>query len=97
MPPGFDGDLELGADAVVGGDQDRVLEAGRLQIEQPAETAEVGIGAGPARRSRQRLDRFDQRVAGIDIDAGLAIGQRSIGAPAGTGHTFSRAFLGKRL
>ena len=29
VPAGLDGDLELGADAVVGGDQDRVLEAGR--------------------------------------------------------------------
>ena len=28
VPAGVDGDLELGADAVVGGDQDRVLEAG---------------------------------------------------------------------
>ena len=45
--PGVDGDLELGADAVVGGDQDRVAEAGRLEVEQPAEAAELGIGAGP--------------------------------------------------
>ena len=45
VPAGLDGDLQLGADAVVGGDQDRVLEAGPLEIEQRAEAAEVGIGA----------------------------------------------------
>ena len=48
MPPGLDGDLELGADAVVGGDQQRIAKAGRLEVEQPAEPAEPGV----ARRGR---------------------------------------------
>ena len=43
VPAGLDGDLELGADAVVGGNQDRVREAGRLEIEQRAEAAEIGV------------------------------------------------------
>ena len=73
MASGGDGDLELGADTVGGGDQDRVLEAGRLQIEQRAEAAEAGLGAGPRRRLGERLDRLDQGVAGIDIDPGIAV------------------------
>ena len=71
---GFDGDLELGADAVVGGDQNGVFEAGGLQIEQAAKAAEVGIGARPAGGPHQRLDGFDEAVAGIDVDAGIAVG-----------------------
>ena len=47
VPAGLDGDLELGADAVGGGDEDRVREAGRLEIEQRAEAAEVGVRARP--------------------------------------------------
>ena len=49
--PALDGDLDLGADAVVGRDQDRVDEARRLEVEQAAEAADLGIGAGPARRA----------------------------------------------
>ena len=44
---GFDRDLELGADAVGGGDQDRILEARRLQVEEAAETADPGVRARP--------------------------------------------------
>ena len=46
---GFDRDLDLGADAVGGRDQDRVLEAGGLEVEQPAEPADFGVGARPGR------------------------------------------------
>ena len=73
VPARVDGDLELGADAVVRRDEDRILEAGAFQIEQAAEAAEVRVGAGPARRFGQRLDRRDQRVAGIDVDAGITV------------------------
>ena len=46
---GLDGDLDLGADAVGGRDQNRVLEARGLEIEQPAEPADFGVGAGAGR------------------------------------------------
>ena len=52
-----DRELELGADAVVGRDQQRIVEARRLEIEEAAEAAQLGIGAGargslsPAARS----------------------------------------------
>src|SRR6185437_836674 len=41
------GNFELGADAVGGGDQDWILVACRLQVEEGTETAEPGFGAGP--------------------------------------------------
>ena len=67
--PAFDGDHQLGADAIVGGDQHRIAIAGRLEIEQAAETAEIGVGAWSAGRLDHRLDGLDQRVASIDVDA----------------------------
>ena len=71
---GLDGDLDLGADAVIGRHQDRVGEAGGLQVEQPAEPADLGIRPGPAGGAHQRLDRLDHGVARIDIDARIRVG-----------------------
>ena len=45
---GLDGDLDLGADAVIGGHQDRVGKAGPLEVEQPAKAADFRIGPGRA-------------------------------------------------
>jgi hypothetical protein len=61
---GIDGDLELGADAIVGRHQDRVLEAGGLEIEQGAE-AEVAPAAPPV--DCQRLDG-SPGIAGVDVE-----------------------------
>ena len=69
---GFDRDLDLGADAVGGGDQDRILEAGALEVEQSAEAADLGVRARPRRGPHQRLDQLHHAVAGVDIDAGIA-------------------------
>ncbi len=46
-----------------------------LQVEQAAEAADLGIGADAARGAHQRLDGVDHGVAGIDVDAGIGIGQ----------------------
>ncbi len=73
--PGLDGDHQLGADAVRGRDQQRIVVAGGLQVEQRPEAAQRRIGARPARGLRQRLDRFDERIARVDVDAGLGVGQ----------------------
>jgi hypothetical protein len=73
MAAGRDRDLQLGADAVRRRNQDRVAEPGGLEIEQRAEPAQPGIGAGPGGGARQRLDRLDQRVARVDVDAGLTV------------------------
>ena len=79
MPVMVDGELDLGADAVVAGDQQRVLVAGGLQIEERAETAEFGVRAGARCHPRERADRLDQRVAGGDVypRLGVGIGLRS--------------------
>ena len=75
MAAGIDGDLELGADAVIGGDQHRIDEAGGLEVEQAAEAADLGVGARPAGRADGRLDGLDQGVAGIDVDARVLVGE----------------------
>ena len=72
---GFDGDLELGADPVGGGDQNRVLEARGFQIEQPTEPADLGVRAGPGGCANHRLDEIDQTVAGVDIDARVRVSE----------------------
>src|SRR5262249_41938572 len=69
VPAGFDGDLHLGADAVIGGDQHRITKTRRLEVEKPAETAKLGAGTWSRRRTSQRLDGLDKSVSGIDIDA----------------------------
>ena len=73
VPIMLDRELDLGADAVVGGDQQRVGIARRAWIEEAAEAAELGIGAGPRGRPRERRDPLDQRVARRDRHSGLSI------------------------
>src|SRR5262249_29384668 len=70
---GLDGDLDLGADAVGRGDQDRVVEARGLEIEQAAEAADLGAGAGARGSAHQGLDQIHHAVSGIDIDAGVRV------------------------
>ena len=71
----LDRQLELGADAVIGGDQQRIVIARRLQVEEAAEPAEFGIGAGARGRAGEGGDGFDQRVAGGDRDAGIGVSE----------------------
>ena len=75
METGLDGDLDLGADAVGRRHQDRVLEAGGLEVEQPAEAADFRIRAGPSRGAYHRLDEIDQTVARIDIDTRIRVSE----------------------
>src|SRR3546814_7582088 len=70
VPSRIDRELELGTDPVVRGDEQRVAEPRRLQVEEAAEAAEIGVGARPARRTGQRGDGTDQRIAGVDRYAG---------------------------
>ena len=73
VTPGFDRELELGADAIVGGDEQRVGIAGCLEVEEAAESAEFGIRTGPRGRAREGSDRLHQRIAGLDRHAGIGI------------------------
>jgi hypothetical protein len=82
---GRDRDLELGADAVRRGDENRILESGGLRVEEPAKAAERGVRARPRGGARQGLDAVDQPVAGIDIDPCVAIGEAGFGRIASYG------------
>jgi len=79
---GVDGDLQLGADAVGGGDQQRILEAGGLGVEKGAETAERGVRARARGGAGQGRDGFDQGIAGIDVDARVLVSPVANGTPA---------------
>jgi hypothetical protein len=75
----LDRDLELGANAVRRGDEERILIAAGFEIEEGAEAAQARGGAEPRRRFRGRLDRLDQRIAGIDVDPGFLVSFRGYG------------------
>ncbi len=78
--PGFDGDLELGADAVIGRDQDRIVEPRGLEVEQAAEAADLAIRRQAARwRRTSGLMCSTMRVAGVDVDARLRKSEDAFG------------------
>ena len=54
--------------------QHQILEAGPFQIEKAAEAAEIGIRSGALGRACEWLNRFNQGVACVDIDTGIAVG-----------------------
>ena len=83
MAAAGDGNFELGAHPVGGGNQDRIFEARRLQVEKRAKAAESCVGALARGRFGEWLDRVDKRVARIDIDAGRTVGVAGIGARYG--------------
>src|SRR6185437_13380273 len=78
MTAGFDGNLDLGADAVIGGDENRIFESQRFEVEQPAEAADFGIRSRARSGAHQRLDQLHHPVAGIDIDAGLRVSEAAL-------------------
>ena len=73
MTAGFDGDLDLGDDPVIGGNEHRIAIAAGLEIEEGAEPAECRIRTRPPGRAGERPDRLDQRVAGRNINARIGI------------------------
>ena len=75
-------ELELGADAVGAGDEHRLAVA-LADLDQRAEAADAGEHLGAQRALGERLDALDQRVAGVDVDAGVAIGKRGVGTVGG--------------
>jgi hypothetical protein len=76
-------ELELGSDAVGRGDEDGIAIAGGLRVEEGAETAEGRGRAGSRGSARQRLDRLDQRIAGIDVDPRRLVGEAVYGVLPG--------------
>jgi hypothetical protein len=80
MAAGLDRDQKLGADTVGRGHQHRVLVAGSLEVEECAEAAECRVCAGSPGGGRQRLDRLDQGIASVDIDARVLVGPAVVDA-----------------
>src|SRR4029453_9213067 len=78
MSAGLDGELELGANAVSRSDQQRILEAAWLEVEQAAEPANAAQKSRAGRLGGKRAYRLDQGVARIDVDAGVAVGEGSL-------------------
>ncbi len=72
VPAVLERELELGADAVGAGDQHRLAVALR-DLEQRAEAADAREHLGAQRALGERLDALDQRIAGIDVHAGVAV------------------------
>ena len=68
-------ELELGPDAVGARDEHRLAIALR-QLDERAEAADAGEHFGTQRPLRERLDALDQRVACVDVDTRVTIGQR---------------------
>jgi hypothetical protein len=75
MAPRLDGDFQLGADPVGGGDQQGILVARGARIDERAEAAQGRVGARPRGGARQRRDGLDQGVAGVDVDSGIFVGR----------------------
>jgi hypothetical protein len=86
-----EGQLELGADAVGAGDQHRLAIFLR-DLEQGAEAADAGEHFGAHGALRRRLDAFDEGVAGVDIDTGIAIGERDGGGRIGVQDGFRKCW-----
>ena len=93
---GLDRDLDLGADAIGGRDQNRVLEARGLQIEQAAEPADFGVGAGARGGANHRLDQIDQTIAGIDIDARIRVSEPVFAVDHGLFQMMAAGYVGIR-
>ena len=96
MQAGFDRDLDLGADAIGGRDQNRILEAGGLQIEQSAEPADFGVGTGARGGPNHRLDQIDQPIARIDIDAGIRVSEPVLAVDHGLFQMMAAGYVGIR-
>ena len=75
MDPGFKGEHEFCPDAISARNQDWILPAVFLQIEQGAKTTQTPHDACTSRGFCQRADRFDQVIACLNIDTCVAISQ----------------------
>ena len=70
----FKGNLELGADAIGAGDQDRLLVFARVELEKAAKAADFAQDILVKRPLRKILDALFSAVAAGDVDPGVSIG-----------------------
>ena len=73
-----DGELELGADAI-GGRNEHGIAPGLVQFEQSAKAAQSAHHTLAQGGAGRWLDTFDEVGTCIDIDAGIAVAERSVG------------------
>lgn len=85
MLAGFDRDTQLGTDTIRRRDEQRITIPGLGEVEKAAETADAAHDARSRRVAGEGSDRFDEFVAGIDIDPGVlvAFGSDVSGFPSG--------------
>ena len=76
MASGLDREPELRADAVRARHHDRPAKTLERHFDQRSKAAEALQDLGAHRAADRRLYPFDQVVAGIDVDSGIAIGRR---------------------
>jgi hypothetical protein len=65
---------QLRPDPICTAHEDGVFVSRRLQVEDPAESANFGVGAWSLGGAHEGLDGFDQGVASVDGNAGLGVG-----------------------
>jgi hypothetical protein len=74
VPAGVDGNLELGTNAVVGSNQDRIAKACRFEVEEGPKPPQRGVRPHAPRHGSKGLDGFHQGFSGIDVDPGCPVG-----------------------
>jgi hypothetical protein len=87
----LEGQLELGAHAVRAGHQHWLLELLR-EFEQRAESADAGHHAFTHGALGERLDAVYQRVAGVDVNTGIAVGKACLAGVLGCAHEILLVF-----
>ena len=70
MRPGHEGDTQLGPDAVGARDEHGIGRSRSIQMEQPAERADIRQNTPGERATGERADTPDDFVAGVYVDAG---------------------------
>ncbi len=74
MEAQFEGNLELGANAVGRADQDGRLPALQVEAEEGAEAADAAQNIAVKGLLGEELDAFLGAVAGGNVDAGVSVG-----------------------
>ena len=91
---GLEREPQLGAHPVRAGNEYRFAILFHVQLEQRAKTAESREHFGTPGAARDALDIRDQRIAGVDIDARILVGE---GLVAGIGHAYFACRWGGRF
>ena len=79
MPVQVKSQFQLGTDAVRAGHQHRLLVL-LADFEQGAEATDPAQHALAHGTFGKWLDRFDQGIAGIDVNTGIAVGKGDVGS-----------------